>query len=75
LDGGSRKFRFVTIAAEVTQENVLQIGSDQIGEDIRGGIIAEVTVAAHDALFDAPRAAGVVLQEFHVVVGFEDEDV
>lgn len=75
LDDVAGEFGLVAITTEMTEENVFEICRNQICEDSGSGIIAEVPMTTHDALLDAPGAAKIVLEEFHVMIGFEDEDV
>ena len=75
LNHGSGELGFVAVAAEMAEVNVLKIRGNKIGEDRGGGFVAEMSVPTHDALLDAPRAAEIVLQQFHVVVRFENQDV
>jgi hypothetical protein len=69
------KLGLVAVTAEVTEINVAQISGDEIFEDGGGGFVAEVAVTAHDALFDTPGPFKVVLEQFHVVIGFENQNV
>ena len=54
----------VAITAEVAQVNMAQLGRNQFLGDHRRRIIREMPVPAEDPLFDAPRAAGVLLEQF-----------
>ena len=75
LNDGAGEFGFVAVAAEVAEVNMLKIGGNEFSKDGGGGFVAEMAVATHDALFDAPRTAEVILQQLHIVVGFENQDV
>ena len=70
-----RKFGLVAFAAQVREVKMAQFG----GHDLRGGLgrghVREMAVAPQDALFEAPSTARTILQHFHIVVGFKDEDV
>ena len=55
LNGAAGEFGLVTVATEMTEINMFQFGSDEIGKNGRGGVVAEMTMATHDALLDAPR--------------------
>ena len=70
-----REFGFVAVATQVTEVKMAQIGRHDFCDAIGGGFVREMTVTAEDALLDAPRTAGVVLEQFHVVVRFEHESV
>lgn len=74
-DGGVGEFGAVAIAAEVAEVDVAEVGADDFRGGVGSGGIAEVAVATEDALFGGPGASGIFLEEFEVVVGFEDEDV
>lgn len=69
------ELRFIAFAAEMTQEEVTQFG----GHELRGGLrrrgIREMTVATQNALLKAPGAMRTVLQHFHIVIGFEQQNV
>ena len=67
--------RTVAIAAEVTEVDVAQVGGNQLLRDEGGGVIGQMPVAAQDPLFDAPGATGVLLQEFEIVVRFEEQNI
>ena len=69
------EFGAVAVAAEVAEVDVAEVGVHDLFGDVRGGVVGEMAVAAEDALLDAPRALGVVLEQFEVVVGFEDKGV
>src|SRR5687768_10807245 len=75
LNDGAGEFGFVAVAAEMAEVNVLKICGDKLSEDGCSRFIAEMPVTTHDSLFDAPRTAKIVLQQLHVVVCFENEDV
>lgn len=74
-DGGVGEFGAVAVAAEVAEVDVAEVGTDDFRGGVGSGGITEVAVSAEDALFGGPRSAGIFLEEFEVVVGFEDEDV
>lgn len=69
------EFGAVAVAAEVAEVELFQVGVHNLVEDIGGGVIGEVAVAAEDALFQTPRTARVFLQELQIMVGFQDNDV
>ena len=52
-----------------------QFGGHDFFSGIGGGFVGEMSVAAKDALLEAPRSARAILQHFYVVIGFEDERV
>ena len=75
LDDVPGQFRAIAIAAQVPEVHMLQIGRDQVGEEIGCRVVAEMAVAAHDPLLHAPGAADIVLKQFHIMVRFQHEDV
>lgn len=74
-DGLEGEVGTIAVAAQVSEVEVAEAGSDDLLGEVGGIGVREVAVAADDALFDAPGAAGVVLEEFQVVVGFKNEGV
>ena len=74
-DDGLGEGRAVTIAAEVAEVEVAQLRGHDFRGELSGGVVGEVAVPAEDALLGRPRALGVVLEHFDIVIGFEDEDV
>ena len=75
LNNGAGQFGFVAVPAQMPEVNMLKIGGNKFGKHGSGGFVAEVPMATHDPLFDAPGAADIVLKQFHVVVRFEDQDI
>lgn len=73
VDGGERQFGFVAIAAEVAEVKMAKIGGNDFLEHVGRGVVAEMTMTAGDALFDAPGAADVLLEHFHIMICFEHE--
>jgi len=69
------ELRFVAVAAQVTQKEMFQILPSNLRCDLGRGVVAKVSVAACDPLFHAPRTSDVILQELHVMVGLEHQDV
>src|SRR6266849_11144324 len=69
-DDAMGQFRPVTIGAEVAEVKMAQLGRDNLPGDFSGSVVGKMTVPAEDALFDAPGAFGVVLQQLEVMVGF-----
>jgi hypothetical protein len=74
-DNGLRKFGFVAVAAEVGEDKMTEPVADDFGGHGGGGVVVKVAMPAHDALFGGPRADGVFLKHFNVVIGFENEQV
>ena len=75
LNDGAGELGFVAVATEMAEKNVLKISGNEVGEHSCGGFVAEMAVATHDPLLDAPWTAEIVLEQFHIVVRFENEDV
>ena len=69
------EFRFVAFAAQVGEIKMTQFGGHDLRGSFGGGLIREMAVTAEDALLQAPRTADTILQHFHVMIGFEDENV
>ena len=63
----------IAVAAEVGAINVAQAVMKNALHEIGGTLVGEVAVLAEDSLLEAGRAAGVVAQQFQVVIGFEQE--
>lgn len=74
-DDGLGEGRAIAVAAEVAEVEVTQLGGHDFCGDLRGCVVGKVAVPAEDALLGGPGTAGVVLEHFHVVIRFEDEDV
>jgi len=64
----------VAFATEMGEEDLLEGVAGDVGEQGGGRFVGEVALAAEDALFEGPRAEGVVHQSF-VVVGFEHDEL
>jgi hypothetical protein len=69
------KFGLVAFAAQVREIKLTQSGGHDLRDGLGGGDVGDVTVPAKDALLQRPRTARAILQHFHVVIGFEYEDV
>ena len=69
------KFGFVALAAQVREVKLPETGRHGLRDGLGGRDIGDVAVTAEDALLERPGAARAILQHFHIVVGFEDEDV
>lgn len=74
-NGASGEFRTVAVAAEVNEEDMAAAVADDFVHGSGGGLVAEVAMPAEDALLRGPRARGVVLEKFDVVVCFENQGV
>ena len=75
LNGSAGEFRAIAIPAEVPQENVVQVGGNQVRKNVGCGVVAEMTMPTHDALLHAPWALQIVLQQLHVMIRFQNKDV
>jgi hypothetical protein len=67
------EFGPVAIAAQMSQVKVLKPSGDDLFGEVGGGFIAEMAMAAEDPLLDAPGAAPVVLEQFQIMVGLEQQ--
>jgi hypothetical protein len=67
------EFGAVALAAEVAEVEVTQFGRHDLGGGLRRGVIGKVSVAAEDALFEAPGSADAILEHFDIVIGFEHQ--
>src|SRR5262245_8403682 len=70
-----RQVRAVAVLAQMTEIQVAQLAGNDLFGGIGGSLVGKMPVPAEDALFDAPGAAQIVLEHFHVVIGFEHKDV
>lgn len=75
LDSFLRKLRPVTIAAKMREDDVPELTGDNFTNYGGGIVITQVAVPAHDSLFCRPRTNRVILQQFQVVVGFQNDHV
>lgn len=64
LDGGAG----VAVARQVSEVDASPARVGDAGEELAGGLIGKMTVAAGDTLLDGPRAFGIGLQELGAVV-------
>lgn len=69
------EFGRIAFAAQVREVKLLQFAGHDLGDGLGGGDVGDVPVATKDALFQRPRAARTFLKHFHVVIGFEHEDI
>ena len=69
------KLRPVAVAAQVPEINLPQISGYDLLRDCGGGLVAEMSMAAENALFDAPRPAAILLEQLQVVIGLEHQDI
>jgi hypothetical protein len=75
LDNALGKVGPVAVAAQVREKHAAESVARHFAGECGGGIIAEVSVAAHDALLEHPGPRGVLLQQFQIMVGFEHERI
>ncbi len=64
----------VVVFAEVAEDEGAGPGVEDFADEGAGYFVGEVTVAAHDSLFDGP-GVGADFEHFEVVVGFEEQEV
>lgn len=74
-DGGFGELGAVAILAQVGEIDVFQLVAHDFRQRGGGGFVAQMAVSAADPLLHGPRTMRVVLQEFQIVVGFEDQRV
>ena len=74
-DDAVREFRPIAVAAEVAEIQMAQFGGHNLFRGIGRSVVGEMSVPAQDALLQAPRSAGVFLQQFHIVIGFQQEHI
>ena len=72
-DGAQGEVGGVAVAGEMTKDGAAQAVLGERGKDFGGGDVGEVAVARHDALFQGPGTAGIVPEEFFVVIGLDDD--
>lgn len=73
--GAQGQFRPVAVAAQMPQKQVSKLGADNLfGSECRR-FIGEMAVPAEDALFGAPWALEVFLEQFDVVVRFQQQSM
>ena len=73
--GSMGEFRAIAIAAEMAKVQVPQLGGNDLSGELGSGFVGEVAVPAKNALFGAPGPPQIVLQQFHIVIGLQDEGV
>ena len=74
-DGPMSQVRFIAIAAQMPKEDLRKLGSDDLRRNIGSSVVAEVAMTAKDSLLHAPGTFYVILEELHVVIGFQDENI
>ena len=67
-------FEFVAFAAEMGNEDLAKGVAGDVFEELCGGFVGQVPLAAEDALFQRPGAGGAA-DEIDVVVGLQDEEL
>src|SRR6267143_6098955 len=59
----------------MAQIKVLQLARDDLLYGESGGVIGEVAMPAENTLFETPWSARVILEHFHVVIGFKHKHI
>src|SRR5882762_9179811 len=59
----------------MAQIKVLQLARDDLLHGKGGGIVGEVPMPAENTLFETPWSARVILEHFHVVIGFKHKHI
>lgn len=67
--------RVITLAAEMGEKEMTEIGRHDIRRAVRRRLVGEMPVPAQDALLQTPRAMRAILQHLHVVIRFQHEHV
>ena len=71
----AREFRAVAFMAQVGEIKVFQSGGHDLRDSFSGGFVGKMAMAAENSLFQTPGPARTILKHFHIMVGFEDENV
>ena len=69
------KLRAVALTAEMAEIQMPQIGRHEMFDRVGGGLVGEMSVAAENALFEAPGSVRAILEHFDVMVGFQQQDI
>ena len=67
--------RCVAVVAEMREEDMVQVGACDFGNEIGCGLIGEVAVTGEDALLNGPGTLLIILQEGLVVVRFDEHGI
>ena len=74
-NGAGGECRGVAVVAEMREEDMVQVGACDFGNEVGGGLIGEVAVTGEDALLHGPGALLIILQEGLVVVRFDEHGI
>lgn len=74
-DHGGRKFRGVAVATEVAENDPSEVWTGDLCNQFCGLFVGKMPVSVADALFGCPRAFGVFLEQFVVVVRFGEDRI
>ena len=69
----TRQLRTIAVAAEMAKIEMAQCGRNDPLGDFRRRDVGEVTMAAQDALFDAPGPPGILLEQLQIMIGFQQQ--
>lgn len=69
------EIRPVAVSAQMRQENVTESVGCNFAKQSSRCVVAEVTVPAHNALLQRPWPHGIILKQFQIVIGFDDERI
>ena len=75
MDHGCGEFRLVAVAAEVAQDDAVEVRAGDRGDEFGGLVVGEVAVAVADALLGRPGALRVVHEEGLVVIGLGEKSI
>ncbi len=70
-DCGKSKGRRVTVAAEMSEHDALNLSGKKLLDHAGSGGVGKMPVARLNPLFHRPRPMRIVLQKFFVVIGFD----
>jgi len=73
MDGAVRQLGTITLAAQVAEIQMAQIGRHDLLGGVSSSIVREMAVPAQDALFEGPGTSGAVPHHVDVVIGFQHE--
>src|SRR5207253_6935248 len=65
----------VAVAAEMTEHDAIDFSRKQFFDQGGSGVVGKMTVPRLNPLFHRPRATGVILQKFFVVISFDYQRV
>ncbi len=70
-----RNFRPIAVATQVPEIKMPQFIGHDLLSGIGGGGVRKMTVPAENALLEAPGSARIILQQFQIVIRFQDKHI